>query len=268
MKRGLWLLIAGVLLSGCITERRVAFSSPPGPLALSGELAPAPLERRWALGEVFVSASQNGSQQQFDDWRKGRAQLEARLKETLARQPNLGVRVEDRASADYLVDLQVELHETRAINAWMAPALVSEVAAMAVVLGTGTLIGRALSPADRDQGAIIGLTVALVPAIGAGIAAPLAFPTNEVIASADAKLTFRRASDGVVILEKHARAEWNARFNSYGIEERLATITGEGAQSLEKEIVAALSVGLRSAPATVSRALPEDAPLIAGTLAQ
>lgn len=239
-----------LILTGCIAERRATFASAPGPLPFSTELQTRPLERTWALGEVFVSVEQNSPAQQAENWTRGRAQIEERLSETLRRQTSVGVRVDDRQSAELIVDVDVRLHETRGINAWFVPALLSEIAILGLGTGIGAGVGfaagRNTSPEAPAIGSLIGMGIAILPAV----LAPLAFPTTDVVGGADAKLTFRRASDGVVIHEKRARSEWVSRHNSYSVEDKLAEITGAGAEALEKELVSALYAGLKASPPT------------------
>lgn len=261
------LLFAAISLSACVTERRATFNSSPGPLPLSEPLS-EPLLRSWALGEVFVTPEPLAPMQQYENWSKGRSQIEERLRETLSRQTHLGRRADSREEAELIVDVDVRLREGRAINGWFAPAILSEVAVLTVGAGTGAGIGWGLAGANREESAAIGSLAGVGIAILPAVIVPLLFPTNDVVASADAKLTFRRAHDGVVIYEKQTRAEWVDQHNSFGVEEKLAKITGAGIEALEREVVKGLFVGLRSSPPANAVAksreqlplLPSDAP--------
>src|SRR5687767_9635271 len=118
-----------VLSTGCLVHRTASFSSPPGPLPFTTELQTQPLDRSWALGEVFVKApTVNGTQQIAENWSQARSQIEERLGQTLRRQTGLGQRVEDRKSAELVVDITVDIQETRAVNGWLGAALAAETA--------------------------------------------------------------------------------------------------------------------------------------------
>lgn len=232
-------VMAVALLSGCITERRASF-----PSAVAAHDPLPAVDRTWALGQVFVSVVSTGANQSAQNWAPARRQIEERLAQTLREQP-IGRRVEARSSAEVVVDVHVKLNEQRGINGWLAAA---------VVTGTAIIVGGAVAGfviADRNGdvpssslGLIVGESVAMVPALGlAGL-----FPASTVTATAEATLTFRRASDGVAIMEKRTRAEWDQRHNGYFVEEKLDRITGEGAALLEKRVLVALNDGLSIAP--------------------
>lgn len=255
---------AALLVAGCITDRRATFATPPGSLPFSNDLQSTPLQRSWAVGEVFVSAQRPANQPNTDNWSTGRRQIEERLSETLRRQPSLGHRAEDRQSAELIVDVLVELQEVHAMNAWAVPAVLSEFIILGVGAGAGAAIGSAAGPDGSPDaaltGSFIGLGLAIVPAV----MVPLLFPVNDVVGNADATLTFRRASDGVVVLEKRTRAEWATRHNWYSVEDKLAEITGAGIEALEKQLVRALYEGLSSSPPAqhTDAARDDSAPLV------
>jgi hypothetical protein len=227
-----------VLLSGtgCITERKVTLANP-----VTREFAP--IDRSWAIGEVFVSAEPQGRTNRVEDWSRARRELEAHLDRTLRAQPALGHRVEDRSSADVVVDVDVKLREQEGLNAWLVPVVLTSTA---IVVG-GAVVGAKVASqngVDSTLGLVGGELAAFVPAA----ALSLLFPARQVTGTAETTLTFRRATDGVAILEKHTTTTYSAKLNGYFVEDKLSRITGVGAALLEQDLLVALHEGLVIAP--------------------
>lgn len=134
------------------------------------------------------------------------------------------------------------------MNGWWGPAILAEMGVLGVGAATGAAIGNAVGPRAGGEGLGVGMLVGTAIATIPAIIAPLLFPTTDVVGSADAKLTFRRASDGVVIYEKQTRAEWAEQHNYFAVEDKLARIVGAAAEELEKQIVRGIYAGLRNSP--------------------
>lgn len=223
-------LVALLCLTGCVTERRIATDLGPGPFDFG--TASAEMNRKWSVGEVYVAAEQRGSAV-LNNWAPARVQLEQRIRDTLSRHAT-----PDRASSELVVDVDVRIIETRGTNGWVVPALITGVGVMAggAALGVWATGGR--------EGFLGGEMLGAVP----GVALAGLFPAVGIQSTADIKLTFRRASDGVSVAEKRAQASWEGKHNVYFVEDQLARITAEGAGEIQKQLAVALQDGLRAAP--------------------
>lgn len=252
-------LLAGafaLVQSGCVVNRQVAFAAPPGPLALP--LSARAIETRWALGEVWVRPQITIQAPQ--DWSRGRAQVEEHVRQTLLGQTGLGRRTDDRASADFVVDVEIAVQEQTGVNGWLAGAIGVGVASM----GVGGLAGAGIARAtggDAGAGALIGTLAAEIPGALLGVLLPGATDYGTF----DATLTVRRAADGVVVRVRHARAEWTETRNAYFVESKLAASSGAAASVLEQRMIEELHrtlAGLEPAKVAehTARTYPADAP--------
>lgn len=218
--------------SGCVVTRELVLPPPAASL-------PAPeVTALWNVSEVFVRANTSGSADgENRDYEKLKGQLEARLRQTLERQAQLGHRLDD---AQYGLELVVDVNERSAMSPWLGLGLGLETVTLLGGAGIGLAVGGAMAGP-------IGIAAAAPFAVAAALVPPGTRETGEY----DLALVVRRRTDGAVVASRHVRHAWAAELNGYFREEKLAKESGGAVAALEAALLALVRDVMREQSAGV-----------------
>lgn len=230
IRPGLLVLLAAA--SGCVLPRVAKLDLPPP------HLDDPEVQVTWNVGEVRAHAvprtDSNGS---VRDYAPMKAQLEARLRETLEAQAGLGHRA---TQGEYEVSVELDVTEASGLSPWLGLGLGLE----AGVLLAGAAGGMALG---GPPGGLVGVLVATPLAVAAALAPPSTTDLGEL----EARLTVRRRG-GEVLVSRHVRRSWRDELNGYHREQKLARDSGVAVLELERALLEELRSALKALPVAVS----------------
>jgi hypothetical protein len=233
--RTLALCLTMLASSGCVLSRSMVL-----PDATPVLDAPE-VTARWGVTELYVRsrpAESGGNGQR--DYQELRGQLETRLRRTLEAQTGLGHR---RESAEYGVEVVVDVSETSGINGWLGLGASLESAVLLGGAGIGMAVG---GPPASLLGMLIATPVAIVVA--------LTPPSYTELGELEATVVLRRRADGVVVATRHARSHWRTDMNGYHRKEKLARESGGSVPELEQQLLETLREVLNEVQLSPERA--------------
>ena len=249
-----WWLFAGmtVAVSSCTAQRHLVL--PEERVLGSGPTRDSKVS--WSLTSLSTSidvGTTAGSTTGLDV-EPLRRQLEARVRDTLSRQVDLGA--VDRCSA-YALEVELEAHEAYGNGKGLVPGVVFETGTLSAGAIAGALIGSFVLP---GLGTGIGLAAGTIASTPPALLGALAFKTGGVKGEYRADLTLRRRTDRVPVAHTRVRAPWNADFSAYTADAVVAQSSGAAVLEFEKALLAGLRDMVVDVDAAASTEQPPSCP--------